>query len=239
MKIMAIDTTSNVATVAIIEDSKLIGEFILNHKKTHSQKIMPMIEELMKSAELDINDIDIFAAANGPGSFTGLRIGVATIKALAHATKRRVVGVSTLESLAYNLPYCKYIICPIMDARRNQVYNGVYEWDDNVLKVIHTDRAIDIAQCLDDLKSHNKKVVFLGDGVDVHREYIKERMGEDAIFANSNVNAQRASSVAQCAYEKAQKGEDVSFLDLAPFYLRKSQAEREYDEKHNKIERGI
>ena len=121
MRVLAIDTSSNVATVAVMEDELLLGEYILNHKKTHSQKIMTMIEQILSELELTVRDIDIFAAAIGPGSFTGLRIGVATVKALAHATGKTVVSVGTLEALAYNVPYAEHIIVPIMDARRDNV----------------------------------------------------------------------------------------------------------------------
>ena len=130
MRVLAIDTSSNVATVAVMEDELLLGEYILNHKKTHSQKIMTMIEQILSELELNVQDIDIFAAAIGPGSFTGLRIGVATVKALAHATGKPVVSVGTLEALAYNVPYAEHIIVPIMDARRDNVFTASYIWDE-------------------------------------------------------------------------------------------------------------
>ena len=125
MRVLAIDTSSNVATVAVMEDELLLGEYILNHKKTHSQKIMTMIEQILSELELNVQDIDIFAAAIGPGSFTGLRIGVATVKALAHATGKPVVSVGTLEALAYNVPYAEHIIVPIMDASVYAVIAGI------------------------------------------------------------------------------------------------------------------
>ena len=128
MKILSVDTSSNVASVAITDDEKLICEITVNTKKTHSQTIMPMIDSALKQSELEISDIDLIASANGPGSFTGLRIGVSAVKGLAHAAKIPVVGVSILEAMAYNLPFCEYVISPIMDARRQQVYNAVYEW---------------------------------------------------------------------------------------------------------------
>ena len=120
MRVLAIDTSSNVATVAVMEDELLLGEYILNHKKTHSQKIMTMIEQILSELELTVQNIDIFAAAIGPGSFTGLRIGVATVKALAHATGKPVVSVGTLEALAYNVPYAEHIIVPTMALRKSE-----------------------------------------------------------------------------------------------------------------------
>jgi len=136
LRVLAIDTSSVVATVAIMDDEKLIGEYVLNHKQTHSQKIMPMIEELLASSELRIQDIDVFAVASGPGSFTGLRIGAATMKGLAHAMNKPIIGVSTLDGLAFNLPYCNYIISPIMDAKNEQVYNALYKWIDDTFYIV-------------------------------------------------------------------------------------------------------
>jgi tRNA threonylcarbamoyladenosine biosynthesis protein TsaB len=136
MRILAVDTSSNVASAAIVDDNKLVCECVLNNKLTHSQTLMPMIDEVFKKSELAPQDIDMFAVSSGPGSFTGLRIGVTTIKGLAHATDKPVCGVNTLEALAYNLPFCPYIIAPIMDARREQVYNAFYKWEDSKLKTI-------------------------------------------------------------------------------------------------------
>lgn len=231
MKVLALDTSSNVATAAVVEDGKLLGESILNHKKTHSQKIMVMVEELLNDLELTVNDIDLFAAANGPGSFTGLRIGVATIKALAHSVNKPVVGVSTLAGLAYNMPYAEHIIVPIMDARRNQVYTASYIWDEDGFRELTPDEAISIEECVADCGEFTD-TIFVGDGVEVHREYIKEKLGERAYFAPAPALMQRASSIAAIALMKAEKGETMNYSELTPFYLRKSQAEREYEEKH-------
>lgn len=231
MKVLAVDTSSNVATVAVVEDGKLLGESVLNHGKTHSQKIMVMIQKLMEDLELSVNDIDVFAAANGPGSFTGLRIGVATIKALAHSVNKPVVGISTLAGLAYNLPHCEHIIVPIMDARRNQVYTASYIWDEDGFKELSADEAISIEECVDSCGEF-LDTVFVGDGVYVHEEYIRERLGENAHFTPPTALMQRASSIAMLALMKAKQGETQHYSELKPFYLRKSQAEREYEERH-------
>ena len=231
MKILAIDTSSNVASAAVVEDGILLGECILNHKKTHSQKIMVMVQELINDLELTVQDIDIFAAANGPGSFTGLRIGVATVKALAHSVNKPVVGISTLAGLAYNLPYAEHIIVPIMDARRNQVYTASYIWDEDGFKELSSDEAISIEECVESC-GELLDTIFVGDGVPVHRKYITEKLAERAHFAPPSALMQRASSIAMLALEKAKKGETEHYSELKPFYLRKSQAEREYDEKH-------
>ena len=230
MRVLAIDTTSNVATAAVVEDNLLLGERILNFKKTHSQKIMPMISELLGELELKASDIDVFAVANGPGSFTGLRIGVATVKALAHSVDKPVVGVSTLAGMAYNLPYCEHIIVPIMDARRNQVYTASYIWDEDGFKELSPDETISIEECVASCGEF-LDTVFVGDGVPVHRAYIEEQLGDRAHFVPASATLQRASSVAMIAMEKAQRGEVMKYNELVPFYLRKSQAEREYDER--------
>lgn len=229
MRVLAIDTSSNVATVAVMEDDLLLGEYILNHKKTHSQKIMPMIEQLLSDLELTVNDMDIFAAAVGPGSFTGLRIGVATIKALAHAADKRVVSVGTLEALAYNVPNAEHIIVPIMDARRNNVFTASYIWDDG-FKEIGEPEGITIEECIESCGEF-LDTIFVGDGVSAHKEYIKEKLGEHAVFPHGAVLNSRASSVAALAIDKAKRGDTQSYLEMKPYYIKKSQAERELEEK--------
>ncbi len=231
MKVLAVDTSSIVATAAIIDEDKLIGEFILNHKKTHSQKIMPIIKELLQSAEIKVEDIDVYAVTNGPGSFTGLRIGVATIKGLAHATQKPVIGISALEGLAFNIPFAPYSIYPIMDARREQVYNAVYKWDDNRLIMIEQPRALSLELLIGEIKKKGEKVVFNGDGIQSFSDMLKVRLGDLCNFAPLSCRMQRASSVAELALIKARKGKIENYMDLAPFYLRKSQAEREYEKK--------
>jgi len=230
MKILAVDTSSNVASVAIVDDDKLVCESVLNNKLTHSQTLMPMIDEVFKKSELNPSEIDLFAVADGPGSFTGLRIGVTTVKGLAHACNKPVCGVNTLEALSYNLPYCPYIISPIMDARREQVYNAFYKWEEGTLKEFVAPRAISLDECLDELSQIGEKVVFLGDGVPVFREKIVNRLNDLALFAPQYACAQRAACVAECAKNK----KTINYDELAPVYLRKSQAEREAEEREAK-----
>lgn len=227
MKILSVDTSSNVASVAITDDEKLICEITVNTKKTHSQTLMPMIDSALKQSELGIPDIDLIVSANGPGSFTGLRIGVSAVKGLAHAKDIPVVGVSILEAMAYDLPFCEYIISPIMDARRNQVYNALYEWKNDELMEVKEPRALSIEELANELLETDKKVVFLGDGVSVHKEFIKEKMGDRAVFAPVSASEQRASGLAAAAKNKKR----ISCYELAPIYLRKPQAERELEEK--------
>jgi tRNA threonylcarbamoyladenosine biosynthesis protein TsaB len=231
MKILAVDTSSMVASVAIVDNAKLIGEYTINHKKTHSQKLMPMIEELMNSLELAPTDIDVYAASNGPGSFTGLRIGITSIKAIAFATQKKVVGVPTLDALAYNINANNSLICPIMDARNNQVYTAIYKGENNNLVKVTEYLGVTIGELVEIIKEKNQKVIFNGDGVELHHEYLLDNLGEMCSFPQQNLMLQRASSVAYVAQKLILEGFSENCFDMVPFYLRKSQAEREFDRK--------
>lgn len=230
MKILAVDTSSGVASAAVVDGDKLVCECVLNNKLTHSQTLMPMIDEVFSKSELTPKDIDIFAVANGPGSFTGLRIGVSAVKGLAHAANKPVCGVNTLEALAYNLPFCPHIIAPIMDARREQVYNAFYRWENGELKTVTGPRAISLDECLSELLKMGEKVVFLGDGVRVFRDKISSTLKDLALFAPQLACTQRAACVAEAAKNK----NTINYSELAPVYLRKSQAEREAEEREAK-----
>ncbi|MBP3361896.1 MAG: tRNA (adenosine(37)-N6)-threonylcarbamoyltransferase complex dimerization subunit type 1 TsaB [Clostridia bacterium] len=231
MKILGIDTSSAVASAALIDDEKLIAEYTLNLKKTHSEMLLPMISAMLDACSCSAEDIDAFAVSVGPGSFTGLRIGIATAKGLAHATGKKVVPVGTLPALAFNLPMCEHLIVPIMDARRSQVYTGTYIWDEEGFREIEEPRAVSIDECIEDCGNF-LDVVFVGDGVPVYREYITDKLGEHAKFAPPGNLLQRASSVAALGLRNIDSA--VSCHNVVPFYIRKSQAEREYEEKHGK-----
>ena len=234
MKVFGIDSSSNMATAALIDDDKLIAEYSLNFNKTHSEKLMPMVDEMLKSCGESIDGVDLFAVSVGPGSFTGLRIGIATVKGLALASGKKIVPVCTLAALAYNLPYCEHLIVPIMDARRQQVYTGTYIWDEEGFREIEEPRAVSIDECLADCGNF-LDVVFAGDGVAVYGDYIKAKLGSRAHFAPAGAMLQRASSVASLGLKNASMA--CFGRDIKPFYIRKSQAEREYDEK-NKTDEG-
>ncbi len=225
MRILAIDTAAQTASAAVIDGGSVMAECSINHKKTHSQKLMVIIERMMSDLELDISDIDLFAAAEGPGSFTGLRIGIATVKALAHSVNKPVIGVSTLEGLAYNMPYTNGIIVPIMDARNNQVFNAAYEWSDGVLQEITAPNVCTIDECV--ARTRGKNAVFTGDGVNIHADKIKE-----SEIAPVNARLNRASSIAAAALVKAENGGAVRYTELVPKYLRLSQAERELKKRN-------
>ena len=229
MKILAIDTSGQVASVALMEDKKLIAEFSMNYKMTHSQTIMPMVDEVMKMVEMNMGEIDYIACASGPGSFTGLRIGAATAKGLAHGLNKPIVPVPTLEALAYNIFDTEKIICPIMDARRNQVYTCLYQWEAQQMKPLMEQMAVSIEEILDIVSQYQKETVFLGDGVAVHEEIL--RQNPMFLLAPVHCRLQRAGCVAAAAAEAAKQGKAIAGKDFVPFYLRLSQAEREKKEK--------
>ena len=238
MKLLAIDSSGLVASVAVIEEETLVAEYTMNYKKTHSQTLLPMLEEIKKSIDLDLSSIDAIAVAAGPGSFTGLRIGSATAKGLGLALKKPLVEVPTLEGLAYNLCGTEGLICPIMDARRGQVYTGIYACADNELKVMEEQMAVPIEELGEKLKKYLKegrRVTFLGDGVPVHKTKITEEIlpGEAVTFAPANMNRQRAASVGTLGMQYYKEGKIQTAEEHEPEYLRKSQAERERAERES------
>ncbi len=230
MIIFGIDTCCMSATAALLNDDRLMAQVVLNNNKTHSQKIMPLIEFMLNQAELKASDIDCFAAAVGPGSFTGVRIGVATAKALAYAANKPCVAVSTLKALAYNVSEFDGIICPILDARRGQVYNALFKKNERLCE----DRALSMDDLLDELENTEGKIIFLGDGLPVFAGKINERLKDRAVFASASQRMNLASSVAQIGYEEFLMGNTIDSNDLIPQYLRLSQAERERLEKEEK-----
>ncbi len=230
MKILAVDSSSLVASVALVEDEVLLGEITLNYKKKHSEKLVPMIQQLLEHIELTPDNIDLFAAATGPGSFTGLRIGIMTVKSMAYAVDKPVAGVTTLDALAYNVHHFDGIICPIIDARNNQVYSALYRYG-GTLENISGYMADDISIIISMINNYGSNVVFVGDAVWLHKDRIIRQLGGKAKFVPGNLTVPRASSVAHLAYKKALRNETMKSFDLVPFYLRKSQAERMLEEK--------
>jgi len=224
MKILAIDTSALTATAAILADGKLVGEISTTTALNHSVTVMPMIDELLKKVNMDISEIDLFACSEGPGSFTGLRIGIGTVKGLAYGLSKKVVGVSTLLALAHNISFTDSIIAPIMDARRGQVYNALYKFTGDELCEITPPRAISIEELCSEL---NEKTIFVGDGVSPYKDKISELMGEKALFAPPQHMLQRAGSVAYASLSKT----PIDAEELTAVYLRKPQAEREREEK--------
>ena len=208
MLIFGIDTCSMSSSAALMSEEKLIAEFTVNHKKTHSEKIMPQIEAMLAACGIDISDIDAFAASVGPGSFTGVRIGVATAKGFAQVLKKPCVAVSALSALALGARTFEGVICPVLDARRNQVYNALFESDKRALRRITKDRAMALDDLLKELESCGA-------------------LGEKAFFVQKSFSFNLASLVCETAEEKLKRGETVSPDGLVPRYVRLSQAEQE------------
>ena len=231
MKILALDSSGLVASVAVVEEENMIAEYTVNYKKTHSQTLLPMLDEIVKMIELDLQTIDAIAIAAGPGSFTGLRIGSATAKGLALALKKPIVSIPTVEGLAYNLYGTEKLICPIMDARRNQVYTGLYRFEGEKFQVVEDQMAVAMDEIIEKINTFGQPVIFLGDGVPVQKETIEEKVTVPFTFAPSHLSKQRAGAVGAlgCQYYKEGKYQDSR--EHKPEYLRLSQAERERAEK--------
>ena len=231
MRILALDSSGLVATVAILEDEQMIAEYTVNYKKTHSQTLLPMLDEIVKMTEFDLSTIDAIAVAGGPGSFTGLRIGAATAKGLGLALNKPLIHIPTVDGMAYGLCGYEGLICPIMDARRNQVYTGRYRFVNGELQIVEEQMAISVAELIEKLNSYGEKVTFLGDGVPVYKEQFVNGLVCPYGFAPAHLNRQRAGAVGALAMKYLAEGKVESAREHKPDYLRLSQAERERAEK--------
>ena len=228
INILALDSTAEVSTVAVCKGEKLLSEITINTGNTHSQTLLPSVEQALKMAEISINDIDVFACSTGPGSFTGVRIGVATIKGIAYGKNKPCISVSTLEALAHNLLGLDGVICPVMNARRSQVYNALFECNGAKLTRICPDRAISISELDDELSQCESPIYLCGDGYDITQKGFQKTKIR---FVPVRYRYQCAYSVAQIALEKYEHNEYLTDAELAPIYLRPSQAERERQAK--------
>lgn len=235
MKALAIDTSTSMAGIAVVDEQGILAEYLLKDMKTHSQKLVPMLQEVLKSLKLAPSDIDIYAAVTGPGSFTGLRIGVTTVKALTYALQKPAVGIPSLDALA-NAVGCPEdtIICPMMDARNNQVYTALYKFHNGILENLTGYMGVHISELVRQLeqKYDAARILFTGDGVMLHKDFLKIELNTRCTFMPDFMLQQMAASAAQLAIPAAMRGETVDSMELTPFYLRPSQAEREYDKKH-------
>lgn len=228
MKILAIDTSGSNCSVAIIDNEKIISDFNLNTGTTHSQNLVPMLEQIQSFSKIDLKDIDAIACCIGPGSFTGIRIGIATAKGIALSLNKPVIGISSLESLAYNVPSFDGTICSIIDAKNENVYSGIYNQspcptlvDDYVSDSIYT--------LIEKLKNVSGKIIFVGDGSIAYKEKLQEAFGENAYFMPIHLNSQFSTSLAIAAINYANENKYISCDELNPLYLKKSQAERMLD----------
>ena len=231
MKLLALDSSGLVASVAILDGETLVAEYTLNYKKTHSQTLLPMLDEIVKMTQTELSEMDAIAVAAGPGSFTGLRIGSATAKGLGLALNKPIISVPTLEGIACNFYGTDAIICPMMDARRKQVYTGIYRFADHELVTVSRQKAIAVEELIRELNALGEAVIFLGDGVTVYQEMLKENMQVPYSFAPAHLNKQRAGAVGALAEKYYREGKTVTAAEHQPEYLRVSQAERERAER--------
>ncbi len=231
MKILALDSTATAASVAVCDDTRLLAEYTVQNGNTHSETLLPMIEFALGTLSLEVSDIDIFACSCGPGSFTGVRIGAATVKGLAFSTGKPCIGVSTLEALAYNLIGYEGLICPVMNARRSQVYTALFSCDRKKITRLLPDSAILISELDELLEKEGREVMLCGDGYDIT---LSESQYGKILQVPERQRIQSAYSVACVALEKYNSGEFVSDNELVATYLRPCQAERELAEKIKK-----
>ncbi|MBR2019519.1 MAG: tRNA (adenosine(37)-N6)-threonylcarbamoyltransferase complex dimerization subunit type 1 TsaB [Clostridia bacterium] len=227
MKILALDSTAVIASVALCEDERLLGEYTIQNGNTHSETLLPMVESMLRFFELTPDDVDLFAASAGPGSFTGVRIGAATLKGLAFGTQKPCIGVSTLEALAYNLRHVNGLVAPVMNARRKQVYTALFRMRDGEAERLLPDSAIAIAELDKILSSYEEPVWLCGDGYDV----TCDNLTHPICHTPERLRHQSAFSVAQTAYAAYRSGVRTTDAEMFPSYLRLSQAERERAER--------
>jgi tRNA threonylcarbamoyladenosine biosynthesis protein TsaB len=227
MKILSIETSTMLGGIAIIDDtSGLIAEARLNIKSTHSERLMTEIDHILKQSGLEVSDIDVFAVAIGPGSFTGLRIGLSTVKGFSYVSGKPIVAVPTLEALAWHFSYCRYPVCTMLDARKKEVYSALFKWENNCFIRLIDEVSTKVSRLLEDNNFlSDEKVVFTGEGALLYRDKIKEILKEKAIFATADKLVPSPANVAQIGMIKAEKGEFSEPVNLVPFYIRKSEAE--------------
>ncbi len=235
MLILALDSTAQVGSVALCQDETLIAEYTINTGHTHSETLLPMVESVLKIAGYTVDDVDLFVCTAGPGSFTGVRIGAATIKGIAFGKDKPCIGVSTLESLALNGVSLDGILCPAMNARRQQVYNALFNCNGRELTRLCDDRALAITELGEELatKYSDRPVYLMGDGAKLVYDALSEAMGERLILLPERLIHQSGYNTARAGLRLWQEGVRTTDAELAPVYLRPSQAERVRMEKLN------
>lgn len=227
MRVLGIDSSGLVASVAIVEEGNLLAEYTVNYKKTHSQTLLPMLDAVVSMLGMDLEGIDAIAVAGGPGSFTGLRIGSATAKGLGLALQKPLVRIPTVDGLAYNLWGCGDLVCPLMDARREQAYTGLYAFKPEGMEAVVPQCAVGIQEIISRINGIGRPVVFLGDGVPVFCNYIEDCCNVPFSYAPAHLNKQRAAAIASLALVYLKEGKTETAAGHRPDYLRLSQAERE------------
>lgn len=229
MIVLSMDSSSLVTTVALLKDEFILGEYTLNFKREHSVILMDKIQMLLKDCQVDISEVDGFVVSQGPGSFTGLRIGMATVKGLSMGSNKPYVSISSLDALANSLLSFDGIICPIMDALRDSVYTALYKNIDGKLVKILDHTALDLAELADILNKKGEKVIFTGDGVSKHKEFLVNNI-KNYEFAPNHLSIIRASSLGELGMAKIKDG-NIDNMNSAPIYIKKPQAERELEQR--------
>lgn len=238
MKILAFDSTARAASCALVDDGKLLGHYNIDNGLTQSELLLPMAEDMLSSLGLTFDDVDAYAAATGPGSFTGVRIGVSLVKGLAFGKNKPCISVSTLEALAENIAALDGILLPCMDARRAQVYNAVFSSDGNALTRLTEDRAVALTDLCEEMKNYpNRKIYLSGDGYKVAKQAF-DKAGIKTENTPELLINESAASVAAVAYRKLLAGDTLTDGEISPGYLRLPQAERERIEKENQVKNG-
>ena len=226
MILMCVDTSGPSAGLALVRDGELIYEATLVNSLTHSVNLMPMAEEALRSSGLEMKDIGLFAAVAGPGSFTGVRIGVAAVQGMAQGLNKLCLPVNALEALAFGLLCDEHVVCPIRDARAGQVYGAAFRAGQRLME----DAVLKLPEYLEEIRPMGERFVFIGDGVPVSREKIMEALGERAVFAPPHLSLLKAGSAAMIAWKK--RDQVVQPHELLPLYLRRPQAEREREARN-------
>lgn len=227
MKILAMESSALTASVAVCEDEQLLAEYTVNNGNTHSENLLPMAESILSFLGLTVSDIDLFSVAAGPGSFTGVRIGVSTVKGLAFGTEKPCLGVSTLEALAYNMQSANGLVCPVMNARRKQVYTALFRVENGALTRLMDDSAISVEKLGEKLKEYSEPIYLVGDGFDL----VTDLLDLPFAFTQDRLKYQSAYAVASAALNAYRSGVRTTHRELAPTYLRPCQAERERAER--------
>jgi tRNA threonylcarbamoyladenosine biosynthesis protein TsaB len=233
MKILAVETSTMLGGIGLVDDSSgLFFEVRLNVKSTHSERLMPEIDHIMKQSGIELSDIDVFAISIGPGSFTGLRIGLSTVKGFSFATGKPIVAVPTLEALAWNLPYCRYPVCAMLDARKKEVYAALFSWEGKGFVRVIDETSLNVDRLLERIKGakgvgdfSDERIVFIGEGALLYKDGIVEALKERAIFPSSEKSVPSPATIAAMGIRKALKGEFSEPVSLVPFYIRRSEAE--------------
>ena len=232
MKILGIDTSTKFCNLGLIEDEDIIIEYAISGiKKKHSSILLPAIKDLLKTIDLKMEEINGIAVSLGPGSFTGLRIGLCVAKGLCYARSLPLLGIPTLDAMAFLLKEIPYLICPILESKKDEIYDVVFRGGDNLHRVMDC-KCENIQSLLVRLSPLKEKIIFLGDGIKKYRDIIKEKIGKDALFIDSQFNLPVATSIAFLGLEKLKKGEEDDISTLSPFYLRKSEAEIVWEKKY-------